>query len=395
MPVREFPPFVPSGFRVCGSGGEHGVGEHGMRVTQKHIARALNVSSITVHRALHGSGYVSRKLKEKILDYARKVNYVPHKASQVLVRNKVRKIAIFSSAYPRYFWNDIRIGINIASQQILPFDYQVRYHMIPWGDSRLYLQTLKGAIEDGVEAIALVNQWIYNMKTLIDFLDSRSIPYITLNIDAPESRRLCYIGPDYFAGGKLAAEFIGKTLMFKKDAHVLVINKKAEIHAGSGAPDINLERMEGFLSVMRRDGAGIHWESRLVAPETRPELVERDIEAILSPGQGGFDAIYLIPAFNRQLVRVIEKLGLAARMVVIHDLDPFTNRYFANRWISAVIYQNPILQGYYAVKILENVLESGQRPEKDRISIVHSLIMNENRDLYRNHFLFTKLNYEL
>jgi LacI family transcriptional regulator len=366
-----------------------------MRVTQKNIAKDLNVSSITVHRALNNSGYVSKKLRQRILDYAKRVNYVPHKASQVLVRNKVRKIAIFSSADPKYFWNDIRLGINIASQQILPFDYRVRYHMIPRGDSQPYFGKLKEEVEEGVEAIALVNQSFYDMKTLIAFVDSRSIPYITLNIDAPESRRLCHIGPDYFAGGKLAAEFIGKTLMFLKDARVLVINKKAEILAGSGAPDINRQRLEGFLSVMQKDFPDVRCETMFISPQARPELVGSDLEDILSSGKGRSDAIYLIPAFNKQFVSTIAKLGLAGKTVVIHDLDPWTNRYFRNKWISAVIYQNPILQGYYAVKILENLLESGQLPEEEHIPIVHSLILNENRDLFRNHFLFTKLNYEL
>ena len=67
-----------------------------MGITQKDIAKALHLPLITVHRALNSSGYVSKELKGRILAYAREVRYVPHKASQVLKRNKVRKIAVFS-----------------------------------------------------------------------------------------------------------------------------------------------------------------------------------------------------------------------------------------------------------------------------------------------------------
>jgi LacI family transcriptional regulator len=246
-----------------------------------------------------------------------------------------------------------------------------------------------------VEAIALVNQWFYDMRSIIALVDSRSIPYITMNIDAPESRRLCYIGPDYFAGGRLAAEFIGKTLMFRKEARVLVLNKKAEIRAGSGAPDINGQRLEGFLSVMQEHFPEVRCETRYISQQARPEQLGSDLEDILSSNRDRSDAIYLIAAYNRQFVGTIAKLGLAGKTIVIHDLDPWANRSFRNKWISAVIYQNPILQGYYAVKILENLLESGQLPEEAHIPIVHSLILNENRDLFRNHFLFTRLNYEL
>jgi LacI family transcriptional regulator len=59
-----------------------------MGVTKRDIADYLKVSLITVHRALNNTGYVSAELKERILSYAKEVNYVPRKASQVLVRNK-------------------------------------------------------------------------------------------------------------------------------------------------------------------------------------------------------------------------------------------------------------------------------------------------------------------
>lgn len=363
-----------------------------MRVTQKDIARALNVSLITVHRALNNCGYVSKSLKEKILNHAKKVNYVPHKASQVLVRNKTRKIAIFSSDEPNYFWNDVRTGIDIASQQILPFDYQVQYHMIPGNDSDFYLEKLREAINDGVEATAIVNQWVYDMKDIIHYIDRQKIPYITLNIDAPESKRMCFIGPDYPAGGRLAAEFIGKSLMSKKRAHVLVINKKAEATADSNAPDINRQRLEGFLSVMQKEFDNIQCEIGFIMQGIHSDLIESEIEEIITSTEGDINAIYLIPTFNKQFVKVIDKLGFGREMIiVIHDLDLYTNHYFEKNWITAVIYQNPILQGYYAVKILENILESGRSPDKDHISIVHSLILNENKDLYRNHYLFTKM----
>ena len=99
----------------------------GMSVTQQDIADFLEVSLITVHRALNNSGYVSAELKERILAYAKEVNYVPHKASQVLVRNKTRKIAVFTSSLPHYFWNEIKTGVMIGAEQLQAFNYQVHY----------------------------------------------------------------------------------------------------------------------------------------------------------------------------------------------------------------------------------------------------------------------------
>ena len=360
-------------------------------VTQQDIADALGLSLITVHRALKSSGYVSKKLKERILAYAKEVTYVPHKASQILKRNKIRKVAVFSSTLPRYFWNDIKTGITIGSEQVQPFNYQVSYHMVPDRNSRLYLARLKAAVADGVEAVAFVNQWIYDMESIIAYIDRVGIPYLTLNVDAPDSRRLCYIGPDYRAGGRLAAEYIGKNLLFRKNPRVLVITMRAEGIEDSHAPDINNLRYEGFRAVLKKNFSRIHHEVGYLTSEMRSKEVGRQIQELLSSKRSKVDAIYLIAAYNAQFIQALERSPRPRTLVVLHDLDRSSNHLLEENLLTAVIYQNPILQGYYAVKILENMLESGHPPDIKQINIVHSIVMNENKDLYRNHYLFTKM----
>jgi LacI family transcriptional regulator len=362
-----------------------------MGVTQQDIADALKVSLITVHRALNDSGYVSRLLKERILAYARDVHYVPHKASQILLRNKVRKIAIFSSALPHYFWNDIRTGITIGAEQIQAFNYQVNYRTIPERNSRLYMKRLKEEIADGVEAVAIVNQWIFDMKSIIATIERKGIPYVTLNVDAPDSNRLCYIGPDYRAGGRLAAEYIGKILTFKKNPHVLVITTAGEIPEDSSTPDLNKLRYEGFLQGIQRHFGRIAHEVGYLTTDIRSKEVGSQIEDLLRSRRAKVDAIYLIPAYNTQFIQALEKTGHENTVIVLHDLDSSANHYLEKNLQSTVIYQNPILQGYYAVKILENVLESGHPPDLRQITIEHSLLLNENKNLYKNHYLFARM----
>jgi LacI family transcriptional regulator len=362
-----------------------------MGVTQKDIAEALQVSLITVHRALNGSGYVSRELKERILAYARDVRYVPHKASQILLRNKVRKIAIFSSALPHYFWNDIRTGITIAAEQIQALNYQVTYRTIAERNSRLYLRRLREEIADGVEAIAIVNQWIFDMESIIALIGRKGIPYVTLNVDAPDSGRLCYIGPDYREGGRLAAEYIGKTLLFKKNPRMLVITTPVETPEDSNTPDINHLRYEGFLSVMQRHFGHVSHEVGYLTTDIRSKEVGRQITDLLASRKARVDAIYFIPAYNAQFIQALEKSDRGETVIVLHDLESASNHYLERNLLTAVIDQNPILQGYYAVKILENMLESGHPPDRKQITITHSLLLNENKNLYKNHYLFTRL----
>jgi LacI family transcriptional regulator len=361
-----------------------------MGITQKEIAKALNLPLITVHRALNSSGYVSKELKGRILAYAREVRYVPHKASQVLKRNKVRKIAVFSSTLPRYFWNDIRTGISIAAEQIQALNYRVNYHRVAERDSDQYLRLLDEEIRDGVEAVAFANQWIYRMEEIISRISRAGIPYVTLNVDAPQSRRLCYVGPDYRAGGGLAAEYIGKTLLFKHRPRVLVLTTLPDSREALRAPDINKLRYEGFREVMGRRFPGIAHDVAYITKGMSSPEAARHIEVLLSQAKESFDAVYLIAAYNAPFIKALEQSPDGRRVVVLHDLDSSSNHLLAKDILTAVVYQNPILQGYYTVRILENLLESGHPPDVREITIVHSVVLNENKDLSRNHLFFAR-----
>jgi LacI family transcriptional regulator len=362
-----------------------------MGITQKEIARALDLPLITVHRALNNSGYVSKELKGRILGYARDVHYVPHKASQILKRNKLRKIAVFSSSLPAYFWNDIRTGITIAAEQIQALNYRVNYHTVAERNSDQYLQRLEEEIADGVEAVAFVNQWIYRMDEIISRITRAGIPYVTLNVDAPGSRRVCYVGPDYRAGGRLAAEYIGKTLRFKRRARVLVLNTLPDSRADTRAPDINALRFEGFRAVLEKHFPGIAHESAIITKGMRSPDAERHIAGLMAARRGEFDAVYLVAAYNAPFIRALEQHEDGQRVVVLHDLDSSSNHYLERNLLTAVVYQNPILQGYYTVRTLESLLEYGRPPEARQITIVHSVVLNENKDLYKNHFFFARM----
>lgn len=365
----------------------------GGRVTQKDIAEALNISPITVHRALNRTGYVSEELRAQIISYADKVNYVPHKASQVLVRNKLHKLALFSSDQPKHFWNEIGNGIDLACRQILPFDFLGTYYSIPDGDSRRYMASLEEALDNGVEAVGVVNQWVYDMNAVFRFLDERGVPYITLNIDAPESRRLSFIGPDYPAGGRLAAEFIARSLSHAADPKVAVINELANKNTDSLAPDINGQRLSGFVAKLRDSLPEAEVSVHELAEEASSPGLEEQIAAALIGRLEEIDAVYLIPPYNKVLADALRSTeSKRLPIVVVHDIDPSTDDYFDNNLVSAVVYQDPILQGYYAVRTLEQIIETGTSPSNDHIDIVHSLILSENRHLFRNDYHFTHLN---
>ncbi len=356
-----------------------------MRTTQKDIARDLGISLITVSRALNNTGYVSHELKNVILTYAKEHNYVPHKASQALVRNKIRTIALFSSSLPAYFWNDIRRGVEIAAEQIIPFNYVVNYHMVPELDTEAYMELVTRQIEAGLDAVGIVNQRKYDMDRILDIIKEAKVPFVMFNADAPESGRLRYIGSDYADGGSLAADFIGTALLLSSRRNVLVINVNEQGLVYAEDPDINAERLSGFESTLKSRYPQVSYKLVSLTTRLTEHYDDTQIEDVLRTHQGMVDAVYLIPAFNTPFLEALEQLQYSSTITVLHDIDTAISRYLEHGVLTAAIYQNPVLQGYYTVKTLEQLLEGKQIEVLPDIEIVHNLILAENRELLRTH----------
>ncbi len=358
------------------------------RPTQKDIARALNIAPVTVRRALNDSGYVSEKLRARIFEQMRKADYVPHKLAQGLVRKKPRRIALFFYCKPAFFWNDIIRGVGIAAEKLEPFGYEVECHCMRRISTREYLAMVEKVIERGVDGVAIVNQAFFDMSRIFRYLDSRDVRYITFNIDAPNTNRLCYVGPVHREGGRLAGEFLGKLLQNERQARLTAITRRFA-RGSSSRPDINQERLKGFLAVMERDFPSFSVEVLVLDYGMKTPQVRQELRRSISTTRP--DGIYLILPIQEELIGVLREEGRDhEKSIVIHDLSPSIGRLLQQRQISGVIYQNPVLQGYYAVMLLERIIDSRGATAWQNMEISHTLVLNENRALARNHYLRAK-----
>ncbi|ADK79203.1 substrate-binding domain-containing protein [Sediminispirochaeta smaragdinae] len=352
-------------------------------VTQKDIAQALHIGQMTVYRALHNKGNISPELRERILAYADEVGYQANRAAQTLVQKKVTRIVLFSTDTPRFFWDSVESGIGLAKEQVKHFNYSVEYYRIANKNSVEYLSALTAVIAEGVDAVGLVNNEEYDMTAIFRVLDDAQVPYILFNIDAKESHRLCYIGPDYIGGGRLAAEFLGKCVA--GTSKILVItddHTKQNISA-----EVNHLRIDGFMSVMKERYPSIINTIQGVDLEQGATDVGLELKTIINESEVCFDAIYLVPPINQLLMEVLAESKRPLPKVLLHDTFPGYKEFFARDMITAIIFQNPIQQGFYAVKVLEEMVETGFIP-RDDIHLVQEVMLAENSDLDKNHLSF-------
>jgi LacI family transcriptional regulator len=246
---------------------------------------------------------------------------------------------------------------------------------------------LRGEIRKGLDAAAFVYQGFFDMDMVIDIVERAGIPFLMYNMDDLQKRGLGYIGPDNFKGGRLAANFIGKVLESRQKPNVLIIDLKSDFF-----PHPNSQRVEGFLSIMKEQYPFIHYSHDYIKTESDDPRVEQQLKRILGTGEKKPDAIYFLPTCHTQFQRFLEKNDYRHSIILQHDIDDVSVTSLENRLITAVVYQDPILQGYTVVRTLEKALESKESLPRKEIEISHTLIFKENIGFSQNHFLLLEPN---
>lgn len=86
-----------------------------MSVTIKEVAKLANVSISTASYALNGKPNVSDKLREKVLEAAKQLNYHPNAAAKHLKSKKTMSIGVFIYGFSGPVFSEILEGMNQAA----------------------------------------------------------------------------------------------------------------------------------------------------------------------------------------------------------------------------------------------------------------------------------------
>jgi len=81
-------------------------------VTIKDIAKALNLSTSTVSRAMQNTHDVSQKTRQKVLEIATQLNYKPNYAAAGLAKGKSYNIGIILPRITNYYFSTVIEGIQ-------------------------------------------------------------------------------------------------------------------------------------------------------------------------------------------------------------------------------------------------------------------------------------------
>lgn len=205
-------------------------------LTIKDVARALNVSTATVSRAISGKGRIGEDTVRRVKEYIREHNYVPNAIAQSLADQRTYNIGFIcpspQEVGAQYFYYGCMAGIYEALTDT-PYDVLI----IPDGDrvdGRLERALEKRKIDGAIVSQALVENHAESR------LREAGVPFVV--VGSLPDKTICQVDHDHRAA---CAELTRR---------LLTGGRRLALMGGDLSQYVTQDRLHGFLSACREAG---------------------------------------------------------------------------------------------------------------------------------------------
>lgn len=323
-------------------------------VTIKRIAELAGVSRGTVDRVLNKRGAVKPETREKVQQIADDLKYQPNKAGLALAAQKKRYklgVILFNEENP--FFEEVIKGINKKTEELDSMGVVTITRQIPYNMEK-ELQEIDDLVYNGVSGIVLMPYNHEKIRKKINELVDSDIVVLTVNTDIEGSKRMAYVGSDYFKGGCTAAGLFAR--FTKGEVKLGIITGSSEILC-------HIERIRGLRYTLEKyypqiqivdiqENQDNQYTSYLSTTKMLQEHPE--IGALFYTAGGVYGGCRAVEESGRELV------------IITFDEVYSTLELLNNGIISATIGQQPFWQGAYSLELLSDYLIEGKTPKKER-----------------------------
>ncbi|MPR35208.1 LacI family DNA-binding transcriptional regulator [Salmonirosea aquatica] len=209
-------------------------------ITIKDIARALDLSTSTVSRALRDSYEISPETKRLVLDYAKQFNYRPNQIARSLKENRSRIIGVIVPQIANNFFSEVINGIEAAA-------YLRGYYVFIFQSHESYereLVTLRQAIDRKADGLLISLSSSTSDVSLLQSLQEKKLPIVLFDRVSAELDVPC-VTSDNFGGAFAATEHLIETGR-RRIAHITIPSYIS----------ITQERLAGYRAALERYGLG-------------------------------------------------------------------------------------------------------------------------------------------
>ncbi|MDO4285582.1 MAG: LacI family DNA-binding transcriptional regulator [Eubacteriales bacterium] len=336
--------------------------------TIKEIAELAGVSRGTVDRVLNNRGSVNAKTEQKIREIAKAVQYRPNRAGIVLAAQKKNlKLGVVVFGLSNPFFDRVIAGASEKAEELRCYNCTVLIRQVGANASE-QIRAIDELVEEGVSGLAISPDNDEQIRAKIDALADEGIPVVTLNTDIENSRRLAYVGSNYFESGKIAAGLMNIICPGPVYAGILI---------GSGSILCHTERVSGFRAEIERFYPQI--QIAAVADNHDDDIESYNITMELLQKHPEINALYFAAAGVYGGCRALLACGRQEQTrVIAHDSVSTTVLMIQRGVISATICQQPEEQGRLPLELLFTYLTTGERPSQERHYVTSDIRIREN-----------------
>lgn len=326
-----------------------------MAVTSQQIAELAGVSRGTVDRALHNRGRVSPEVAARILKIAEELGYQPNSIGQALVRaGQGFHLGVILQSAETPTMQDVAAGARKAAEELRVSGVEVEFREVGGRDTLRVLGLIDELMALDVNGLAIAASSAPELVQRINELCAQGIPVVTFNTDAPDSKRLCFVGMDNYRAGQTAAGLIRQ--MLPNGGMVLPI-------AGHVNNSAHISRIRGFLDTLNRvkDIRLLPFQPCFDRDDYAHEVTQHALREYPS-----LDCIYIASNGQRGVCRAIEDEHRKGRVrVVAYDLNEPNRQFLQSGDLSFVLDQMAWEQGGRPLRVLYDYLLRRKAPETE------------------------------
>lgn len=322
------------------------------RPSLKDVASMSGYALRTVKKVMSGDPTVRDKTRKAVLEAAEALSYRPNRAASAIGKQKQTTLAVVYSKTSDVYFSDLEKGFHKCADELFDYGLNLRFFVtneVTWKAQNDILESLleqtdiNGVIIQPISASKLDNR--------INALVQHGIPVVTVGSDAPDSKRLCFVGCDAIRSGRIGGQLLASYL--GNQGRVCIVSERSDQEQAKRRADGLAARLSEHhpnieLCPFREIGSQTSYSHPL------PELLATN----------SVDGIFCTSGNNTiQAAELLRSLDIAHIPLVGFDLSEASSALLKEGWIQVVLDQKPDIHAYEATKLLFLFLTNGTIPE--------------------------------
>ncbi|HUO25365.1 MAG TPA: substrate-binding domain-containing protein [Candidatus Aquilonibacter sp.] len=204
-------------------------------------------------------------------------------------------------------------------------------------------QAFDKAVQEKATGILLAVTDPAVLRSSIDKAIAAGIPVVTLDSDAPESKRLFFIGTNNYQVGVTGGQRLARELNGKGNAVVFTMPSQPNLQ----------DRLRGYRDALASTAVKI---TRIVDIQGDPRIAFDTTTEIIGKEKDKVDAFVCLEAQSgKEVAGVLDSYHVSGKVVMAMDTDAETLEWIKKDGIAATIAQKPYTMAFVGLQMLDNL----------------------------------------